>query len=86
MSDRDDPTGPRGGAGAALDDLGRLRGIRCPRCGWRPRARDRWWCHCGHSWNTFDTQGRCPGCGHQWLETACPGCHRWSLHADWYER
>lgn len=60
--------------------------IRCPRCAWEPRHHDRWSCHpgCGTSWNTFDTRGRCPGCGRQWLETACLACHRWSPHLDWY--
>lgn len=61
--------------------------IRCPRCAWQPRRRDRWICvpECGTSWNTFDTRGRCPGCGRQWLETACLACGRWSPHLDWYE-
>src|SRR2546430_2752409 len=29
--------------------------IRCPKCGWKPGARDRWQCECRHIWNTFDT-------------------------------
>lgn len=62
------------------------RRIRCPWCAWVPRAADRWWCgpKCGHSWNTFDTQGRCPKCDYQWEETVCLSCHRWSRHRDWY--
>jgi hypothetical protein len=62
--------------------------IRCPRCRWRPRRGDRWlctWHGCGTSWNTFETRGRCPGCGHQWTDTCCLACHRWSRHLDWYE-
>ena len=62
--------------------------IRCPRCRWRPRRGDRWYCSrpgCGTSWNTFQTRGRCPGCGHQWTMTACLACHQWSRHLDWYE-
>lgn len=64
----------------------RRRRIRCPRCAWRPGRRDRWVCapHCGFVWNTFDTAGRCPGCGHQWTETKCLACRRWSPHLDWY--
>ena len=58
--------------------------IRCPKCAWRPRASSRWWCHCGFSWNTFDTAGLCPGCGFQWEITACLACHQWSKHLDWY--
>lgn len=76
----------------ALRDLG-LGGspprIRCPLCAWRPRREDRWWCRppgCGHAWNTFETAGRCPRCHYQWVVTACLACHRYSLHADWYER
>jgi hypothetical protein len=76
ISDRDadqektlDPSGPR---------------IRCPRCGWSPRQRDRWSCICGHLWNTFDTGGVCPACLHQWTSTQCLSCERWSPHSDWY--
>lgn len=59
--------------------------IRCPLCGWSPRADDLWSCTCGHSWNTFDTGGVCPGCVTQWNETQCLECARWSPHSDWYE-
>jgi hypothetical protein len=31
--------------------------IRCPLCGWSPRKEDKWFCTCGHEWNTFDTGG-----------------------------
>jgi hypothetical protein len=61
-------------------------GIRCPKCRWMPRAHDRWMCHCRHTWNTFDTRGKCPGCGHQWTQTKCLACREWSEHEDWYER
>jgi len=70
LRDRDEVGGPR---------------IRCPRCRWQPRAYSRWSCRCGHVWNTFDTAGLCPACGYQWLWTACPACHVWSPHRDWYE-
>jgi hypothetical protein len=60
--------------------------IYCPLCAWRPKATDRWWCHpgCRTEWNTFWTRGLCPGCGHQWLETACLRCQRMSPHESWY--
>lgn len=58
--------------------------IACPRCDYEPRAEDRWTCACLTAWNTFDTAGRCPGCGRVWRETQCPACHRWSPHHDWY--
>src|SRR5262250_1679425 len=56
--------------------------IRCPHCAWQPKPSDRWLCWncpnpesffggCGTSWNTFTTQGRCPGCSHQWHWTNC---------------
>jgi hypothetical protein len=71
--------------------------IRCPLCQWQPNALSRWFCAdcdypeyffagCGTNWNTFTTQGRCPGCGHQWRWTSCLRCARWSLHQDWYEK
>jgi hypothetical protein len=59
--------------------------IRCPRCAWQPKRDSLWHCLCGHAWNTFDTRGKCPACSRQWLETACFGCHQWSLHELWYE-
>lgn len=70
--------------------------IRCPRCQWQPNASSRWYCSfspfiekffggCGTAWNTFDTQGICPGCQHQWKYTCCLSCTEYSLHEDWYE-
>jgi hypothetical protein len=70
--------------------------IRCPLCAWQPSASSRWACGnskspenfdagCGHVWNTFDTGGVCPGCGHRWQWTACLACGGWSRHEDWYE-
>ena len=60
--------------------------IRCPKCGWRPKAESRWVCTptCGTVWNTFWTGGVCPGCGKAWKTTACPSCHQRSPHKDWY--
>ncbi|HTS65134.1 MAG TPA: hypothetical protein VMH28_24090 [Candidatus Acidoferrales bacterium] len=58
--------------------------IRCPKCGWSPRAEDRWGCTCGHAWNTFDTGGVCPGCMYQWKVTQCLRCGEFSPHSDWY--
>lgn len=71
--------------------------IRCPACTWQPRASDLWYCGdcaeperffggCGAAWNTFETRGLCPGCGHLWRHTACLVCGAWSLHDEWYER
>ena len=62
---------------------GRTR-IRCPRCAWEPGRDDRWMCSCLHVWNTFDTRGVCPACGHEWSETQCLRCGEWSKHDDWY--
>jgi hypothetical protein len=73
-------------------DFGR---IRCPLCKWRPSAASRWYCGdcphpenffggCGTVWNTFDTRGLCPGCGHLWRWTSCLMCWGWSPHEDWY--
>jgi hypothetical protein len=41
-------------------------------------------CECLHVWNTFDTRGVCPACGHQWKETQCLRCQAWSPHEEWY--
>ncbi len=87
---RRDPASPTLDDGALNDlleddveDAGKS-GIRCPHCAWAPRSGDRWMCMCGHSWNTFDTRGRCPSCGQQWLDTQCLSCGAWSPHEDWY--
>ncbi len=62
--------------------------IACPKCGWEPDGAPYWSCTCGHSWNTFDTAGKCPSCGKQWKDTQCiphaGGCWEWSPHIDWY--
>src|SRR5258708_5567206 len=60
--------------------------IRCPKCRWNPRPSDRWICHCGHTWNTFDTRGKCPACAFQWRHTMCLSCVQWSEHDAWYEK
>lgn len=60
------------------------RRIRCPLCLWRPAKTDRWGCDCGHGWNTFETEGKCPACGHQWHVTQCLQCHQFSPHKAWY--
>jgi len=62
----------------------RGRKIRCPKCGYEPKRSDRWLCHCLHIWNTFATGGVCPACQYAWKDTACPRCHEWSPHRDWY--
>jgi hypothetical protein len=70
--------------------------IRCPLCDWQPSASSRWRCvqqgtpeppfnACGTVWNTFDTRGKCPGCGHQWTWTTCHQCQVASRHEEWYE-
>ena len=63
-----------------------IPGVRCPKCEWRPRAKNLWRCRCGHHWNTFDTWGLCPECGYQWEITACLECGEISPHKDWYLR
>jgi hypothetical protein len=52
----------------------------------RPREDDKWLCTCGNEWSAFDTGGVCPACVHQWNETQCQSCSRWSAHSGWYER
>ena len=62
--------------------------IACPKCNWEPDGGPHWWCFCGHSWNTFETSGKCPKCSKIWADTQCPshagGCDSWSKHIDWY--
>jgi predicted RNA-binding Zn-ribbon protein involved in translation (DUF1610 family) len=58
--------------------------ICCPKCSWEPDGHAYWTCSCGISWNTFETYGKCPGCGKIWRDTQCPECVKWSPHADWY--
>lgn len=62
--------------------------IRCPKCEWEPDGRPHWQCSCGHIWNTFDTQGKCPKCKMIHRSTQCipfaGGCSGISPHHDWY--
>lgn len=58
--------------------------IACPQCEWEPTAHDKWFCHCGCIWNTFETAAKCPKCNKQWKTTQCIACHKHSPHEDWY--
>jgi hypothetical protein len=60
--------------------------IYCPKCGYRPKAEDRWSCEpgCGAVWHTFWTGGVCPGCTYAWPVTDCPSCTQTSPHRQWY--
>ena len=62
--------------------------IACPHCAWEPDGRPYWQCHCGHSWDTFETAARCPNCKFQHETTQCidgaGGCGQSSPHLDWY--
>jgi len=73
-----------GGTETEATDRDRRKRIRCPRCGFEPRATDLWQCACAHAWNTFETTGLCPACGKQWNDTQCLRCGEWSRHRDWY--
>jgi hypothetical protein len=77
------------------NDDAKFNRIRCPLCKWQPKASSRWFCAdagfpenyfngCGTEWNTFATDGVCPGCKHQWNWTTCLACAHWSRHKDWY--
>jgi hypothetical protein len=82
---RAEPFVIRGGASPYLaEEPQTLSHVVCPRCRLSPKSTDRWCCDCGNQWNTFDTRGLCPACGHQWKETACPACGEMSPHPDWY--
>ena len=59
--------------------------VRCPKCDWEPDGKPYWQCHCGHNWDTFQTQGRCPVCRFRHEHTQCISCDVVSLHLDWYE-
>jgi hypothetical protein len=66
-----------------------LMRIACPKCQWSPDGLDYWQCQCGHTWNTFETAGRCPKCHYEHEYTACVpfagGCEAISPHLDWYD-
>ena len=62
--------------------------INCPKCGWEPDESCRWVCDvCRTKWNTFETHGKCPGCGKIFVETQCLSSRCWQIspHADWYQ-
>ena len=57
---------------------------RCPVCGWVPFVIRAWKCkQCGQVWDSFETAGACPRCGHEHEETACLRCKRISPNRDW---
>ena len=57
----------------------------CPACDSAAPVGDHWMCDsCDTNWNTFDTQGVCPTCNKQYLNTSCPTCGKSSLHEQWY--
>jgi hypothetical protein len=58
--------------------------IKCPKCHWEPKKKSKWYCSCGHVWNTFDTGGVCPACQKKWQNTQCISCEKWSKHLSWY--
>jgi hypothetical protein len=58
--------------------------LRCPRCAWIPATDDVWECECGHTWNPFETGGRCPSCATTWQHTWCLECDEPSEHRAWY--
>ena len=57
--------------------------IRCPLCGWSPRKEDKWFCTCGHEWNTFDTGGVRPAFING-LKLSAYLAADGSPHSDWY--
>lgn len=63
--------------------------IACPKCDWEPDGGAYWMCECGHTWNTFETVGKCPQCSKVHKVTRCPtvpgGCGKISPHVDWYK-
>lgn len=59
--------------------------IQCSNCEWNPDGEELWKCSCGHNWNTFETEGKCPNCKKQWENTVCPCCNQLTPHKDWYK-
>jgi predicted RNA-binding Zn-ribbon protein involved in translation (DUF1610 family) len=59
--------------------------ISCPECGWKPKPGSKWACdNCRTEWNTFNTNGLCPKCGHSHHVTGCPDCGRVTERRRWY--
>jgi Zn-dependent protease len=61
-------------------------GVACPACGRPPLVGRFWTCaQCNTPFDTFETGGVCPQCGHQYDVTECFACrqrtsiHRWRL-------
>jgi predicted amidophosphoribosyltransferase len=56
----------------------------CPTCLWEPPAQTAWSCdHCSVKFNTFKTNGVCPGCGKPKNKLGCPVCKRATAYDDW---
>jgi Zn-dependent protease len=67
-----------------VSDAPRRQGVRCPACGNPPPIGPLWTCPCGQSFDTFETQARCPRCGGLFMTTTCPTCRTASPAMAWY--
>jgi Zn-dependent protease len=67
-----------------VDESPHRQGVRCPQCGTPPPVGPVWTCPCGQSFDTFETQARCPRCGGMFMTTTCPTCRKPSPPMAWY--
>ncbi len=67
-----------------LAKLPRRHGFACPSCKTAPPVGDLWKCgQCGRTFDTFETQAVCPGCGLQYPTTRCLDCGRSASMSEW---
>ena len=68
-----------------VQELPTHRECACPRCLQAPPRGRHWVCNeCETRFDTFETRGKCPGCGAWFLETACPHCHETNHIDRWF--
>jgi len=64
--------------------LPRRDGYACPACKAAPPVGELWKCgQCGRTFDTFENQAFCPGCGLQYPTTRCLDCGRSASMSEW---
>jgi len=64
--------------------LPRRHGFTCPACKTAPPVGELWKCgQCGRTFDTFENQAVCPGCGLQYPTTRCLDCGRSASMSEW---
>jgi Zn-dependent protease len=69
-----------------IENTSARAGIHCPACHAAPLVGPFWICHhCRTQFDTFATEGICPGCQQQFSVTNCPQCGASRPMSEWFQ-